>query len=173
MDIVQLEYFLAVARSENMTTAAASLHVAQSSVSRCISRLEDHLGVPLFDRRGNGIALNENGKAFYPHAEAIIREMADGSRQMKEMRDQSLGRVSISTCAARQINQLIIRHMEQYPDVLFRQRRCTDSEEIQRMLDRGMLDYALTFTPLSEHDYTWTPLVHEKYFVLVPPSTRW
>ena len=36
------------------------------------------------------------------------------------------------------------------------------------MLDRGMLDYALTFTPLSEHDYTWTPLVHEKYFVLVP-----
>ena len=45
MDIVQLEYFLAVARSENMTTAAASLHVAQSSVSRCISRLEDHLGV--------------------------------------------------------------------------------------------------------------------------------
>ena len=162
MDIVQLEYFLAVARSENMTTAAASLHVAQSSVSRCISRLEDHLGVPLFDRSGNGIALNENGKAFYPHAEAIIREMADGSRQMKEMRDQSLGRVSISTCAARQINQLIIRHMEQYPDVLFRQRRCSDSEEIQRLLDRGMLDYALTFTPFSEHDYTWTPLVHEK-----------
>lgn len=136
MDIVQLEYFLAVARSENMTTAAASLHVAQSSVSRCISRLEDHLGVPLFDRSGNGIALNENGKAFYPHAEAIIREMADGSRKMKEMRDQK--------------------------------RRCTDSEEIQRLLDRGMLDYALTFTPLSEHDYTWTPLVHEKYFVLVP-----
>lgn len=168
MDIVQLEYFLAVARSENMTTAAASLHVAQSSVSRCISRLEDHLGVPLFDRSGNGITLNENGKAFYPHAEAIIREMADGSRKMKEMRDQSLGRVSISTCAARQINQLIIRHMEQYPDILFRQRRCTDSEEIQRLLDRGMLDYALTFTPLSEHDYTWTPLVHEKYFVLVP-----
>ena len=170
MDIVQLEYFLAVARSENMTTAAASLHVAQSSVSRCISRLEDHLGVPLFDRSGNGIALNENGRAFYPHAEAIIREMADGSRQMKEMRHQSLGRVSIPTCAARQINQLIIRHMEQYPDVLFRQRRCSDSEEIQRLLDRGLVDYALTFTPFSEHDYTWTPLVHETYFVLVPAN---
>ena len=66
MDIVQLEYFLAVARLENMTTAAASLHVAQSSVSRCISRLEDHLGVPLFDRRGNGIALNERRSLLSP-----------------------------------------------------------------------------------------------------------
>lgn len=167
MDIVQLEYFLAVARTENMTTAAASLHVAQSSVSRCISRLEDHLGVPLFDRSGSGIALNENGRAFYPHAEAIIRELADGSRRMKELRDQNLGRVAISTCAARQINQLMIRHMEEYPDVLFRQRRSSDLEEIQRLLDRGVLDYALTFTPLSEHDYNWTPLIYEKYYVLV------
>lgn len=167
MDIVQLEYFLAVARTENMTTAAVSLHVAQSSVSRCISRLEDHLGVPLFDRSGNGIALNENGRAFYPHAEAILRELADGTQQVKEMRDQNIGRISISTCAARQINQLIVRHMGEYPDVLFRQRRLSDLEEIQRLLDRGVLDYALTFTPLSEHDYTWTPLIHEKYYVLV------
>lgn len=167
MDIVQLEYFLAVARTENMTTAAASLHVAQSSVSRCISRLEEHLGVPLFDRSGHGIALNENGRAFYPHAEAIIRELAEGSQQMREMRDQNLGRVSISTCAARQINQLMVRHMEDCPDDLFRQRRITDLEEIRRLLDQGILDYALTFTPFSEHDYNWTPLIHEKYYVLV------
>lgn len=69
------------------------------------------MGVPLFDRSGHGIALNENGRAFYPHAEAIIRELAEGSQQMREMRDQNLGRVSISTCAARQINQLMVRHM--------------------------------------------------------------
>lgn len=167
MDIVQLEYFIAVARLENMTTAAASLHVAQSSVSRCISRLESHLGVPLFDRSGNGIALNENGRAFYPHAEAIIRELTDGSRRMKELRDQSLGRVSVATCAARQINQLMIRHMEEYPNVLFRQRRSSDLEEIRRLLDLGVLDYALTFSPLSEQDYNWTPLIHERYYVLI------
>ena len=167
MDLVQLEYFLAVARTENMTTAAASLHVAQSSVSRCISRLENYLGVPLFDRGGNGIVLNENGRAFYPHAEAILRELTDGSRQMKELRDQSQGRVSIATCAARQINQLMIRHMEEYPGVLFRQRRSASLEEIQGLLDRGVLDYALTYTPLSERDYNWTPLIHERYYVLL------
>lgn len=61
----------------------------------------------------------------------------------------------------------MIRHMEEYPDVLFRQRRISDLEEIRRLLDRGVLDYALTFTPLSEHDYNWTPLILEKYFVLV------
>ena len=41
MDFLQIEYFLAVARTENVTAAANSLHVAQSSVSRCISRLEE------------------------------------------------------------------------------------------------------------------------------------
>ena len=167
MDLLQLEYFLAVARSENMTAAAASLHVAQSSVSRCISRLEDHLGVPLFDRSGHGIALNEYGRAFYPHAETILREMTDGAQQLKEMRDHNFGRISISTCATRQINQLMVRHMEEYPDVLFRQHRITDIEEVRGLLDRGVLDFALTFTPLSEHDYSWTPLIEEKYFILV------
>lgn len=150
-----------------MTAAAASLHVAQSSVSRCISRLENHLGVPLFDRSGHSIALNEYGRAFYPHAETILREMTDGAQQLKEMRDHSFGRISISTCATRQINQLMVRHMEEYPDVLFRQHRISDLEEIRGMLDRGVLDFALTFTPLSEHDYNWTPLIQEKYFVLV------
>lgn len=167
MDIIQIEYFLAVARTENMTAAATSLHVAQSSVSRCISRLEDYLGVPLFDRGGHGIALNEYGRAFYPRAEAIMRELTDGAQQLKEMRDQNMGRIAISTCATRQINQLMVRHMEEYPDVLFRQHRISDLDEIRGMLDRGVLDFALTFTPLSEHDYNWTPLIRERYFVLV------
>lgn len=170
MDFLQLEYFLTVARMGNMTAAATALHVAQSSVSRSIARLEDDLGVPLFERTGRGIFLNEYGKAFYERAETILRELGDGERQMKEMRDAYAGRISISTSAARQINRLMAQFMEEHPDVLFRQRRMTDLNDIKSKLDSGALDYALTYTPLPDPEYQWEPLIQEEYYVLLPQN---
>lgn len=168
MDFLQLEYFLTVARMGNMTAAATSLHVAQSSVSRSIARLETDLGVPLFERSGRGIFLNEYGKAFYNRAETILRELSDGERQLKEMRDQYAGRISISTSAARQINRLMAQYMEEHPDVLFRQRRMNDLSDIKAKLDSGALDYALTYTPLPDPEYQWELLIQEEYYVLMP-----
>ena len=167
MELLQIEYFLTVARTENMTAAANSLHVAQSSVSRCISRLEESLGVPLFERSGRGIVLSDYGREFYKRAETIMRELSDGERQLKEMRDQQFGRVSIGTSEARQINQLMIQYVEEHPNVLFRQRRVYQSEEVKALLDQGALDYALTFEPLPAAEYEWTPLITERYYLLV------
>ena len=168
MELLQIEYFLAVARTENMTAAASSLHVAQSSVSRCISRLEESLGVPLFERSGRGIVLSDYGRAFYKRAEAIMREISDGEQQLKEMRDQQIGRVSIATSEARQINQLMIQYVAEHPNVLFRQRRVYQSDEAKALLDQGALDYALTFEPLPSAKYEWMPLITERYYLLVP-----
>ena len=170
MDFLQIEYFLAVARTENVTAAANSLHVAQSSVSRCISRLEESLGVPLFERNGRGIVLSDYGRAFYTRAETVMRELTDGEQQLKEMRDQHVGRVSISTSAARQINQLMIQYMEEHPNVLFRQRRVFETDTVKALLDRGSLDYALTYEPLPATEYNWIPLITEQYYLLVSAS---
>ena len=176
MELLQIEYFLTVARTENMTAAANSLHVAQSSVSRCISRLEESLGVTLFERSGRGIVLSDYGREFYKRAETIMRELSDGERQLKEMRDQQFGRVSIGTSEARQINQLMIQYVEEHTNVLFRQRRVYQSDEVKALLDQGALDYALTFEPLPAAEYEWTPLITEQYYLLVsaqhPPFLR-
>ena len=59
MELLQLEYFLRVARSGNVSQTAAEINVAQSSVSRSIARLEESLGFPLFERVGRKIVLNE------------------------------------------------------------------------------------------------------------------
>lgn len=170
MELLQIEYFLAVARTENMTAAANSLHVAQSSVSRCITRLEKSLGVPLFEHSGRGIVLSDFGRTFYTRAESIMREISEGERELKDLRDQQLGRISISTSAARQINQLMIQALSENPDILFRQRRIADMNEVRAGLDSGMLDYALTYTPLPECDYDWKSLIVEKYYALMSAS---
>ena len=64
MDIVQLKYFKAVAQTEHLTNAAKQLNVAQPALSVSISRLENEIGVPLFDRQGRRISLNKYGKMY-------------------------------------------------------------------------------------------------------------
>lgn len=64
MELLQLEYFLTVAKLEHMTKAAQELRIAQPALSKTIARLEQDLGVPLFDRQGRKIRLNPYGQAF-------------------------------------------------------------------------------------------------------------
>lgn len=64
MDLLQLKYFQTVAMHEHMTHAADELHVAQPSLSKAIGRLEEDLGIPLFDRIGRQIKLNQFGKVI-------------------------------------------------------------------------------------------------------------
>lgn len=64
MELLQLQYFRTVARMEHMTKAAKELRIAQPALSKTIARLEEDLGVPLFDRQNRQIKLNEFGRAF-------------------------------------------------------------------------------------------------------------
>lgn len=61
MDILQLKYFLEVAASEHVTNSAKRLHVAQPALTQSIHRLEDELGVKLFERCGRNIRLTKTG----------------------------------------------------------------------------------------------------------------
>lgn len=82
MELLQLQYFLAVARLEHVTEAARNLHVTQSSLSKTIQRLEEDLGVPLFDRVGRNLRLNEFGSRFLRRAERALFELEQGSRSL-------------------------------------------------------------------------------------------
>jgi LysR family transcriptional activator of glutamate synthase operon len=77
MDILKLRYFLVVARCQNMTKAAEALHVAQPAISQAIKKLDDELGVKLFDRVGKNIRLSETGKLFYTKVEPLVKALDD------------------------------------------------------------------------------------------------
>ena len=61
MELRQLEYFQAVSRLQNFTRAAEELHVAQPSITSAIHKLEEELGVILFDRSQKKITLTSEG----------------------------------------------------------------------------------------------------------------
>ena len=78
MDLLQLQYFRTIAQYENLTKAAQALFVSQPNLSTSLSRLEEDLGVKLFERRRGKIALTSNGKLFLTYVERVLGELDNG-----------------------------------------------------------------------------------------------
>ena len=72
MELRHLRYFVAVAEGENVSRAAAKLHVSQPGVSRQINNLEDEIGFPLFTRTGKSVRLTVAGRIFLREARDIL-----------------------------------------------------------------------------------------------------
>ena len=75
MELHQLRYACAVAETGSFSRAAERCQIAQPSLSQQVLRLEQSLGTKLFDRLGRGVRLTEAGRAFIPHARAILDQV--------------------------------------------------------------------------------------------------
>ncbi len=78
----QLEVFLAVAHSGNLTRAAGQLNMSQSAASSSLKDLENQFDVLLFDRVGKRLQLNEQGRLLRPRAEALMAVAEDLEQSM-------------------------------------------------------------------------------------------
>ncbi|HTQ49944.1 MAG TPA: LysR substrate-binding domain-containing protein [Candidatus Acidoferrales bacterium] len=85
MELRHLRYFVAVAEEQNVTRAAARLHVSQPPLSRQIRDLEDELGIALFDRDANAVRLTEAGRVFLTEARIILRRTEDAAEMAKDV----------------------------------------------------------------------------------------
>lgn len=79
----QLQVFLAVASHENVSLAARELSISQSAASTALKELEQRYDLPLFDRLGKRLKLNEQGQALRPRAEAFIAEARELEQVLK------------------------------------------------------------------------------------------
>ncbi len=85
MSLAQIETFVAVAETGNVSRASARLRVAQPALSRQIRSLEDELGAPLFARTSRGMCLLPEGEVFLEHARRILAEV-DAARAAVDAR---------------------------------------------------------------------------------------
>ncbi|MEI9895806.1 MAG: LysR family transcriptional regulator [Chthoniobacter sp.] len=98
MELRHLRYFVAAAEEENVTRAAAKLHVAQPAVSRQIHDLEDELGLPLLERTAKSVRLTDAGRVFLAEARAVLQRADDA---IKTVRAVAGGRAANCTWAMR------------------------------------------------------------------------
>ena len=145
MEIRTLRYFLAAAREENMTRAAAYLHVTQPTLSKQIQSLEDELGKKLFIRHSFRIELTEEGILLRKRAEDLV-SMADKiAGEFTALDDVTGGDVYFGLAESYQIRYLareLKRFKERYPGLRYHI-SSGDTEQVTEKLDKGVLDFAV------------------------------
>lgn len=172
MDLLQLKYFQVVAHLEHMTRAAEKLYIAQPSLSQSIAKLEEELGVPLFDRQGRRIHLNQFGRVFLKRVERIFLELEEGKREVTDMAGLDRGSIALAVASTQPLPELLSAFLERYPRVRFRLFQQHSLTTVVQQLERGEIDLCISSPPIEQPGITWVPLLTEEIFLLVPGNHR-
>ncbi len=171
MDILQLRYFQTVAKFQHMTRAADELHIAQPSLSKTISKLEQELEVPLFDREGRNIKLNSFGKAFLKRVDRIFLEINEGKKELSDMAGLEQGKINLASISLTSFPNMLEGFLQKYPDVTFRQ-VLAYTDEMKRKLEEGSIDLCISSVFIEGTNVVNIPLLTEEIFLAVSHNHR-
>lgn len=155
MNLEQLASFVEVANTGHFTKAAATLHLAQPSLSRQISTLEKELGSELFHRAHGHISLTAAGEALLPSARRMLADAEAVRRDMDELAGLRKGRIRLGatpTLCVSLVAEAISSFHHEHPGVELELVE-KGSRELIEALGAGELDLALitrTLTPSAQ-----------------------
>lgn len=151
MNLNQLQYFLEVAQTENITKTAQKYLLPSSAISSYIKKLEQELGVALFDRTHNKITLNAKGKYFAAEIGEIFKKINDATNQITSP-DASLPKIKILIHArSKWITDLIVEYVAKEQSNNF----IISNDYINREID----DYDIIIDEPSEKYCRWERFV--------------
>jgi DNA-binding transcriptional LysR family regulator len=168
----QLEYFVAVARTRHFTRAAEDVHVSQPALSKQIRTLERELGTPLFSRARGNVALTPAGEELLPVARRILADVESARVHVQELVGLARGRVrlgatpSLSTVL---LPEALACFHDTYPGIEIVVEE-SGSRDLVRLLAHGELDLALIILPLHPRDpaLATVPILREPLVVAAP-----
>lgn len=174
MDLQQLEYFRTLAQTQHVTRSAEVLSISQSALSRSIARLEDEMGVPLFDRQGRTIRLNQFGQIFLERVENMMKEFNEGKKEIQDLLEPESGTISLGflhTLSTNLIPDLISSFRMDYPKIKFKLGQ-GPSHILLDQLQSGEIDLCLIAPNDVKHPVRWEELWSEELFVIVPKNHK-
>lgn len=174
MEIHQLRYFCAVARTGSFTRAAQREHLAQPSLSQQVRKLEDELGSPLFDRLGRAVQLTQFGEAFLPRAEGILRQVDEARSEIQEMAGSEQGKLvigAIPTVAPYYLPSRLAAFVRKFPRARISVIEDVTLEIIEHV-HRGTIDLALLALPAPATHCQCQELLRERLYLVVPRHHR-
>lgn len=172
MTITQLEYVVAVATYKSFVAAAEKCFVTQPTLSMQIQKLEEELGVKLFDRNKHPIAVTVMGDAIVEQARIIIAE-CNKVTELIQVQQNILGGTLrfavIPTVAPYIIPGLLEHYSTAFPDVRLDVMEL-ETHQIIAALKNNEIDIALVSTPLEEANIKEYPLFYEPFVTYFAPK---
>ncbi|MCK6255452.1 LysR family transcriptional regulator [Fictibacillus sp. KIGAM418] len=164
-----------MARMQHVTRAAEALSITQPALSRSITRFEEEIGVPLFERQGRSIRLNKYGQLFLQRVDNIMKKFEEGKQEIQDLLDPEQGEVSIGflhTLSTGRIPDLLSSFRQSYPKVNFRLGQGPSHQLICQLM-AGEFDLCLIAPMESKSPIVWTPLWNEELYVIVPKDHKY
>jgi DNA-binding transcriptional LysR family regulator len=152
MELRHLRYFVAVAEEQNVTRAAARLHVSQPPLSRQIRELEDELGVKLFERTAKSIEITPAGEVFLVEARAVLQRVNQAIQTLKAVSGRKISEIHVGYAPSLTVEILprALRGFETAePGVRAHLHDLSTDEMLERLHDRE-LDVALMIRPAEK-----------------------
>ncbi|MFC0533979.1 LysR family transcriptional regulator [Phytohabitans kaempferiae] len=176
MDLAQIRCFLAVVDHGGINAAAASLDLAQPTVSYSITRLERELGVQLCHRLGRGVVLTSAGHAFVGPARRIMRDVVMLENSLVHASTGVTGRldlVAIGSFAAQPILDTIAEFRARYPRVAIRVTDLRDEEKGGRLIRDGHCELVVCHLPAQDIEgLDVIPLGTQEWWLACPEGTE-
>lgn len=163
----QLQVFLAIAKTENVGTAAADLFMSKSAVSRALAELEAKLEVQLFDRNRGRIYLTAEGRRLMPQADEMVRRATDISELFRARKKFSQFRVG---CTRTVGTFMIAELMKGFEDAMgwIPAVEIANTHAIAERLAKFELDIALIEGPVTDPELVTEPWLEDEMVVVAP-----
>jgi LysR family hydrogen peroxide-inducible transcriptional activator len=175
MTLTELKYIVAVARERHFGRAAEACHVSQPTLSVAIRKLEDELGVSLFERGGVEVSVTPIGQQIVEQAQRVLDETATIREIAKQGRDPLAGalRVGVIYTIGPYLLPLMMRRIiqdaPQMPLVL----QESFTVRLLELLRQGDIDVAILAEPFPDQGFATCPLYDEPFVVAVPHKHPW
>jgi LysR family hydrogen peroxide-inducible transcriptional activator len=173
MTLTELKYIVAVARARHFGHAAESCFVAQPTLSVAIKKLEDELGVVLFERGGSEVSVTPLGAQIVAQAERVLEQTAAIKELAKQNKDPLAGPLrlgviyTIGPYLLPPLVRNLIDNVPQMPLVL------QENFTVLELLRQGELDAAIMALPLPDHGMSMQTLYDEPFVVAMPKNHPW
>ena len=171
MNFRNLQYFLRAAEEKNITRAAQKLYISQQSLSGHISKLEEELGVSLFERGGE-LKLTYAGERLYLLAQRICSLEQEILRETGEISDRRRGRLRLGisyTCGRAILPRLLPDFRAGHPQVEISLME-GNHQKLNEWLAAGEIDVVLGYTPIDVPGAVVYPLLQERLFLACPKT---
>ena len=166
MDIIQFQYFKAIAETGSLTKAARQLHVSQPAMSAMLKKFEQELQVTLFDRSPNRIQLNPLGETALVHTEKILKDIEQMRADLLSLSRQELS-LSVGFCDPGVQWYCIPRFAYAHPDIRTSEELYGNTDLVQALLER-VYDIAVTPEPVPHIGIRSRPFLEDQVYLSVP-----
>jgi LysR family transcriptional regulator, carnitine catabolism transcriptional activator len=168
----QLEVFVVVAEALSFRRAAELVHLSQPAVSGLITRLEEALGVRLFDRTTRTVQLTAAGLAFLEQARRVRAQLELAERAMKDLVQLQEGRVTVAalpSLAANVVPSAFARYAALHPGIRLKVIDTLSGPAFD-LVRAGEVDFALTAANPAYEDLDYAPIASDGFVLLIPPG---